>query len=501
MAMANINKCLNSRKSFVAREISNMLEDLGELVRINTVFDPVTAADGAPFGEGPAEGLAAFLAMAEAAGMKAKNYDGYAGEITLCNADDYDKMDTDEMDMVGILGHIDVVDAASDWNTPPFEAVIENGKVYGRGTSDDKGPLVSSLYAMKYISENNLLPAGSCIRLIVGSDEEEGLQCIEYYNKHALRMPNRSFVPDGYFPLVNCEKGLIDFDLTFAVTPCQSAEARITALSGGSGRNIVAGNAACTIEFSNANRAEILGKLNSQPALTIEETLEGCISKASGVSTHAMSPEKGENAISKLIHALKSSGVTFDCQDFIDAYDELIGLGYNGERLGINYTDELSGELTFNVGTISFDRSVASSSSSDRSNTMSPTINLACNMRYPVSYTKEAILENMVGKLEEAGFTYTETLELPSLFIDRNDSLIEKLMEAYQEITGDTEHEAFSIGGATYARSIPNAVSFGPLFPYETELAHESNECLAIESLEKMTEIYILALEKLLTQN
>ena len=158
MAMANINKCLNSRKSFVAREISNMLEDLGELVRINTVFDPVTAADGAPFGEGPAEGLAAFLAMAEAAGMKAKNYDGYAGEITLCNVDDYDKMDTDEMDMVGILGHIDVVDAASDWNTPPFEAVIENGKVYGRGTSDDKGPLVSSLYAMKYISENNLLP-------------------------------------------------------------------------------------------------------------------------------------------------------------------------------------------------------------------------------------------------------------------------------------------------------------------------------------------------------
>lgn len=501
MDMTNTNRCTNLRKAFVTREISNMLDDLSKLVKINTVFDPATATDGAPFGKGPADGLVTFLSMAEDAGMKVKNYDGYAGEITLCNADDYGKMDTDEMDMVGILGHIDVVGAASDWNTPPFEAVIEDGKVYGRGTSDDKGPLVSSLYAMKYISENNLLPTGSCIRMIVGSDEEEGLQCIEYYNKHALRMPNHSFVPDGYFPLVNCEKGLIDFDLTFAVTPCQSAKARITALSGGSGRNIVAGNAACTIEFSNANRAEILDKLSSQPALATEATESGCTIKASGIATHAMSPEKGDNAISKLIHVLKVSGVTFDCQGFIDAYDELIGLSYNGEKLGINYTDELSGELTFNVGTISFDRSVASSSSSDGSDTTKPTITIACNMRYPVSYTKENIVGKMLGKLENAGFTYTETLELPSLFIDRNDPLIEKLMEAYREITGDTEHEAFSIGGATYARSIPNAVSFGPLFPYETELAHESNECLAIESLEKMTEIYILALEKLLSQN
>ena len=76
-------------------------------------------------------------------------------------------------------------------------------------------------------------------------------------------------------------------------------------------------------------------------------------------------------------------------------------------------------------------------------------------------------------------------------------AFIKTLMDAYREITGDTEHEPFSIGGATYARFLPESVSFGPLFPYEMELAHEANECLSVESLTGMTEIYILALEKL----
>ena len=462
-----------NRTEFVAQQLPNMLEDLGRLVAVNTVFDPATAADGAPFGKGPAEGLRLFLDMAAHMGMETVNYDGYAGDITLGKGPA----------MVGILGHMDVVDVGPGWETPPFQMVVRDGKAFGRGTSDDKGPLVSCLYAMKYLAENGLLPEGTSVRMIVGCDEEEGLQCIEYYKQHAPRMPDCSFVPDGYFPLVNCEKGLIDFDLVYSLTADPAAPVQVRSLSGGSGRNVVPNSAACTLAFDSAHRAEVLARLNDQPGLAVEGTMDGCVVKTTGVSTHAMSPEKGDNAISKLLHGLKSSGVRFSCQDFLDAYDRLIGLSYHGEPMDCHFRDELSGELTLNIGTMEL---------------KDGRITLCSNVRYPVSYSKEDLMGRMMKQLEDAGFRYVECLEMPSLYIDRKDPLIQKLMEAYQEISGDTEHEAFSIGGATYARCLPNAVSFGPLFPYETELAHEDNECISVESLKKMTEIYILALEKLL---
>ena len=463
-----------NRTEFVAQQLPNMLEDLGRLVAVNTVFDPASVKSGAPFGEGPAEGLRVFLDMADHMGMETVNYNGYAGEITLGHGDT----------MIGILGHVDVVDVGPGWDTPPFQAVVRDGKVFGRGSSDDKGPLVSCLYAMKYLSDNGLIPEQYSVRMIVGCDEEEGLKCIEYYKKHASRLPDCSFVPDGYFPLVNCEKGLIDFDLLYSITADSAAPVQVLSLSGGSGRNVVPNSASCTLAFNSAIREEIISRLKAQAGLLVDEMVDGCIVKTTGVSTHAMSPEKGDNAISKLLHGLKSSGARFSCQAFLDAYDRLIGLSYHGENMDCHFWDELSGELTLNIGTMEL---------------KNDQITLCSNVRYPISYSKENLIDRMMKKLEEAGFRYVECLEMPSLYIDREEPLIRKLMGAYQDITHDTEHDAFSIGGATYARCLPNAVSFGPLFPYETELAHEDNECLDIESLKKMTEIYISALVELLT--
>ena len=88
----------------------------------------------------------------------------------------------------------------------------------------------------------------------MGTDEEEGLRCIEYYVKHATRLPDCSFVPDGYFPMVNCEKGLIDFDLSFPVEPMDGAVARVLSLTGGSGRNVVASSASCRLQIPQEHR-------------------------------------------------------------------------------------------------------------------------------------------------------------------------------------------------------------------------------------------------------
>ena len=167
----------------------------------------------------------------------------------------------------------------------------------------------------------------------------------------------------------------------------------------------------------------------------------------------------------------------------MNAYEQAIGIDLNGQRLGCDFQDERSGILTLNVGVIQLEEAQ---------------IRLKANTRYPASFSYEKIRSSLIAGLEKAGFEYQECLSMPPLDIPRDSPLVRKLMESYQEVTGDREHDAFSIGGATYARSIPNAVSFGPLFPGETELAHEANECLSVQSLERMTEIYISALEKLL---
>lgn len=458
---------------YVTQNLPSMVKDLGELVAVPSVLDESGTRPGAPFGENNRKVLDTFLALAREMGMDTVDYDGYAGEVTVGHGEH----------MVGILGHLDVVEAGAGWNTEPFQMTQQGNTVFGRGVSDDKGPVISSLYAMKYIRDNGLLPQDHSIRLIVGTDEEEGLRCIEHYVKHAPRLPDCSFVPDGYFPMVNCEKGLIDFDLSFPVEPMDGAVANVLSLTGGSGRNVVAGSASCRLQFPQEHRDMVLKQLRAQSGLTVTKTEDGCLVESVGVSAHAMEPEKGKNAISILLHGLYQSGVTCSMQPFFSAYERAIGLEYTGEKLGCAFRDELSGAMTINVGTL------------ERNGER---IVLKANARYPATFTHQQILDSMAAALEQTGFTYTEALAMDPLYVPKDAPLIQKLMQAYQEVTGDMDHDAFSIGGATYARSIPNAVSFGPLFPYETELAHQANECLSLDSLEKMTQIYILALDKLL---
>ncbi len=500
------------RKKYTEDVLEKMVDDLAKLISIDSSWDPDTAdeAAGTPFGKGPKEAIDAVIELAESMGMTAKDYDGYAAEITVGTGDK----------MIGILAHADVVEAGPGWDTPPFEATVKDGKIFGRGSLDDKGPVVSSLYAVKYIMDNGLLPEDHSIRIIVGADEEEGLRCIDYYNENAERLPDVSFVPDGYFPMVNCEKGLVDFDLEY---DCEAAgglygngiadskpyepEAVITYLRGGLGRNMVPAEAICEIESAPEKRAEVAENLRAavsrlmslerakaegddkttRPArhISMEETPSGFRLTASGVSAHAMSPEKGASAVDILISALKSSGLALSCGGFADAYMSTAGAGYDGSGVNSKISDEISGPLTLNIGTIEMKDNV---------------IRMQGNTRYPASLDKKYVMDKMYAAFEKAGFSCTEQLYLPPLYAEKEAPLVSKLMEAYMEVTGDMENDMFSIGGATYARSIPNAISFGPLFPDEVELAHEANEFLSIESLRKMTEIYILALEKLIRE-
>lgn len=459
-------------REFIEKNRGAMVSDIIDLVNIPTIYSE-DGGEGRPFGREVERGLQWILDRAAEMGMKTRNYDGYAAEITIGEGPL----------MIGILAHEDVVPAGEGWETEPFDAIVKDGAIYGRGTGDDKGPLISSLYAMKYLMDEGKIPEGACLRLIVGTNEEESWGGINYYKSQADKLPDYSIVPDGYFPLIYCEKGLIDFDLRESLFDDESADIRLRELHGGSGRNIVAGKADCTLECRTVSASLIAARLNAFDGITAKHDGDMVVVTARGKSTHAMSPEKGVNAISRLMEALARIEGTLSIGDFIGKYNRYIGSDYHGERFGCQFEDELSGRTTFNIGTLRCENGE---------------IVLEANLRYPASMEKETVINAIDRTCRQSGFVFEEKDYLPPVYTRPDSDFVQRLMEVYQRVTGDTEHDAFAIGGATYARAIPNAVAFGPLFPYEEELAHEANEFLSIDSLEKMTEIFAEGLAALL---
>lgn len=457
---------------YIKENEQNMIEDIRELAGIPSILDEETAGEGRPFGQKIAEALDWVLKKASDMGMAVKNYDGYAGEITLGQGER----------MIGILGHIDVVAAGEGWNTDPFEIQVSSGRLYGRGTSDDKGPIVSGLYAMKYMAQEHLLPAGVCVRMIVGADEEENWQCIEHYVRNADRLPDYSIVPDGNFPLINCEKGLLDVDFTCAV-PASEAEIKVAVLRGGTAKNVVPGKAFCTLVCGSEETAKGLAKaLNGLPYISAEADGRRTKVTAQGKGTHAMTPEKGRNAVSLLMDALEQVSGRYAMEPVFETYNRYIGMTYNGENFGCAFEDAVSGKLTFNVGTMEL---------------KDGRLTLGASVRYPASIEKTAVIGAMQRTCAEAGIKMDIRSHMDALYVEQESDFVQVLMKAYSKVSGDGSPQPIAIGGATYARTIPNAVAFGPLFPYEEELAHEPNEYLDLESLRKMTLIYIEALKGL----
>ncbi|MGI6211373.1 MAG: Sapep family Mn(2+)-dependent dipeptidase [Anaerovoracaceae bacterium] len=456
-------------------------DELVRLVSIPSVFDE-HAVDGGPFGKNVKDVLEEALSFAEKEGYKAKNYDGYAGEFDIGSGEDY---------IIGILGHLDVVPVDSAWETDPFDPVLKGTRLYGRGTCDDKGPIMASLAAAARLEQEGKIPDGTKIRFILGTNEEELWKGIDYYLKKVERLPDVSLVPDGSFPLVYCEKGLYDHDVFFPFVPggedASSAPYELIGLTGGTSRSLVPASCTAKIRTFDASAKDKVAAFTAEAGYDAECAYDDGILSivVHGTSVHAMNPEKGINAISRMIHTLDACfGSAGSHGAFTAAYMEKFGLTCNGERCGVALEDEDSGKLTLNIGEIEL--------------LEDGTVKLYGNLRFPTSFTKEAVLAAYKESLQEAGFTMEDYDYLRPVHFDRNGELVTTLLRVYQEVTGDLASQPIAMGGATYARAIPNAVNYGPVFPDEPELAHEPNEYVDLESLDKAEEIYYRALEELI---
>ena len=467
--MKTVNKKMHD---ILDLSFEEQLSQTQDIMKIRTVLDETKSTEEHPFGADVTAGLTDFLERAAAMGFKVKNIDNHIGYAEI----------GDDGELIGILAHLDVVPEGKleDWKHPPYDAVIDNGELYGRGALDDKGPAMAALYALKAMRESGV-PLKRRFRLILGLDEESGSRCITHYNK-TEEEPVFSFSPDAEFPVVNAEKGILRATITVnATSSAADAGCKLTKLDGGDRFNVVPDGATAIIECSTEDAERIC---RYQGDFEIQRTAGGLSVKSIGVPAHAMEPSKGVNAVQKLLKFL--SNIEFNPADaaLIKTVYSLVGEGHSGKELGIAVSDEISGLLTCNVAAANLSRD------SDHSK-----VELKFDIRYPVTADSEAVIENIKTAVKTAGSDVVFHAHKKPLYVPESHPAVRILLDAYEGITGDRP-APISMGGGTYCRFMPNAVSAGPVFPGQEELAHQANERVSVEDLRKSTHIYAEALAR-----
>ncbi|MFP4017050.1 MAG: dipeptidase PepV [Halanaerobiales bacterium] len=460
---------LNNRIDEIKDEIIGSAQ---KIIQIKSVESE--AEEGMPFGQGINECLETTLHIADIMGFDTKNLDGYAGHVELGEGDE----------ILGILCHLDVVPEGSNWTYAPYGAEIVDGKLYGRGSIDDKGPAIAALYALKAVRDCEI-PLSKKVRLIFGTDEESGWQGLEYYLKKE-KTPDIAFSPDADFPVIHGEKGILTFNIKKKLKNSTLDKIKSIKIEGGNAPNMVPDYCRAVIEtdYQDFMKEKMNTYVEDTESVNLEAEIneDNIIIESYGVSSHGSLPEQGKNAISQLMIFLDTFEILEgNISDIIDFYNECIAMEYYGESMGCQMEDDVSGPLTFNVGMINIDEKMAE---------------ITVNIRYPVTVEYETVVEKIKNTLDDYGFEYEELSHMGPLYVEKDDPLVKKLMKVYQEYTGD-QSEPVTIGGGTYARAIDKAVAFGPAFPGRAELAHQKDEFLSIDDLILITKIYAAAIVEL----
>lgn len=411
--------------------MNEMIEALQKLVS----FQSIAKEEGPeyPYGKEVCGAKEYVLELAKSFGMRAEDVPGKYAYIEIGEGPR----------LIGILSHLDVVPAGDGWTQDPFGGEIVDGKIYGRGTTDDKGPTIAVLYAMKALKEKTTLSAR--IRLILGQTEENGeWRDIEAYTD-AEEIPECGFTPDGDFPAIQNELGAMVFQVQMPQSGFLQGE-------GGTAPNMVPARARVKTEFG---------------------TYE-----VSGKACHGCAPWLGLNGISELMEKVYQAEPE---NRFVRMYADLIGKTIYGEKLGVAAEDE-SGKLTLNVGLFEV---------------RDETATLMVDIRYPAKKNPDEISGSLVRQFSSYGASCECVYHVRPLYTPSDSPVLGALLSAYREVTGD-DSRPISIGGGTYAKAMPNMVAFGPNFPGHENREHMEDEYILVEDFLKLEEIYERTLAYLL---
>ncbi len=431
-----------------------------------------------PFGENANKALEYILDLGKKLGFKTKNIDGYCGYIEFGEGDK----------LVGIIGHLDVVPEGDNWTFPPFSGKISDNKIFGRGSIDDKGPVISSLYAMKTVMDNCKIDKR--VRLILGLNEENDWDCIKYYKEHE-EWPTIGFSPDADFPCIYAEKGIISPYLNMDYSQFEKEDIVLENIDcNNNAINVVPKICSCVLKINNKNisSSEIINKLKKfideqNYEIDIYKIDEHRIKLTShGIQAHAAHPDLGINSISRLVITLDKVFKTYNINiPIFEFFNKYINTQYDGQDLGISCEDE-SGKLTLNVGKIELNNHV---------------LRIGMNLRVPIK-TKLADIEETIKKQ----LLSYENIELiikgkkEPLYVPKDSYLVKTLCNIFNEVT-NSSLEPIAIGGATYARAFENCISFGANLPYQEDMCHKTDEFISIDNLILATKIYARAIYEL----
>lgn len=449
---------------YITKYREDLIRSVQENIRIPSVQGP--AMPDAPYGEAVRDSLLHALKTAEELGFRTCNLDNHIGWAEF----------GDGIEMIGILGHLDVVPEGEGWTYPPYGAEIHDGKIFGRGTIDDKGPSIAALYAMAALRDSGL-PLKRRVRVILGCNEETGSGDIRHYLETGSELPVMGFTPDAEYPVINGEKGIITsiFKTQFA----QSGDLILEEISGGTAANVVPHYAKAKFRC----RPEVISGLASlcSEKVKITPDADGFLLEAFGESAHGSTPELGENAIGRLLIAMAKLPLSPDLLFKVQFLAGNIGMECDGTSAGIGLWDEPSGKLSLNLGTV-------------RGNESS--MELCINYRYPVTCSYDACAPVFNSLMAEMGFPLSREFHKEQLYIPADSQLIRTLMGVYTAETGRTEAPK-CIGGGTYAKSMPNMVAFGPVFPGDILCEHKADEHISIDNLLRNTRIIASAMYEL----
>jgi len=434
------------------------LESLEKIIKIRSVMDK--PKKNMPFGEGPKKALIETLNIAKSLGFKVANIDNYAGHVEYGNTGK----------LYAILGHLDVVPEGDieKWDTNPYELTIKEGKMFGRGVSDDKGPSIGALYALKIASELVDNPKNT-IRVIFGTNEENGSRCMKYYfTKEPY--PYAAVTPDGTFPLVFAEKGNVSYLISISLE--SNYHTRLVDIKAGTAVNVVPEKCTAIIETSKINEITyLLDNFKNNCELEYRVNGNNIEIITIGKSAHASTPHLGVNAVSCMLDLFTK--IDFGSINWIfDILFEKLGKDVNGKGLDIYGEDKVSGNLTCNLGIVDL---------------KDMNLSFVINIRYPIFMNVDMITTQIKEALK--GFKVEQVSHSKPLYVSRDSELVKTLLRVYRSVTND-ETPPIAMGGGTYARTIPYGVAFGATFPGEETGMHQPNENWSLDSFKKFIKIY-----------
>lgn len=401
------------------------------------------------------EGLNWILNLADRMGFRANSVlDGQVGVIEMGEGPE----------TLGILTHVDVVAPGEldQWRTEPFRATVADGNIYGRGTLDDKGMILAALYAMKAVCQLNA-PLKKKVQLIIGTQEEVKWTDMEAYVK-AFPLPDYGFSPDGEYPICNIEKGNASFVLSYDLSQSPAD-----------------GSQGPFLEEVQCGQIE-----NMVPGKAMARLSDGRVITAEGKAVHSCQPERGKNALFVLFGQLQ--GLKLERNQLYNLLEEVCRSFQDmfGAELGM-YSDSeyFQGEFVHR-------------------NVFCPTIfqaeqgrcEINVNVRFAYGTDGAELMDGLKRFAKKTGGSVTKSEILPAVFVSQEKPFLQEMAKAYEEVSGRKNEFTLAYGGS-YAKAMPNVVSWGPVFPGEEDTCHEPNEYIALESLMTSTKIFAQTIAKI----